>query len=239
MLDEIERHPEQWEMRYRHHLLPSVGPLPRSGKDDLSDVSAHSGRVIGTLVHRALEMGPELILADGARRQWLLAQTGMLLSKDYAADPDGPSQEANDQRKHLPQALAAQADEILQRIGPEHPFRDLLNVPGDSEVDFTIVISNWTITGRFDRLNRARDTLEIIDWKTDSDDIATIVRRYEQQMELYALALARALTNGCRADPIVVHLAMTHHAQVRRLEFPHENLYEFEARLAERLKSIS
>ena len=136
------------------------------------------------------------------------------------------------------ETIVATAERILKDVIPNNPFRPLLEAEGHAEVDFSITIGDWIITGRFDRLIRQTGLWEIVDWKTDDDSVAAIEKKYADQMKLYALALLRSLPEAERPAGIVVHLAMTHHRATKRLEFDATELKECAEELGRRLTAI-
>ncbi len=227
MLATFERSPEDWKLRYMHRVRPSMG----GGIGAQSENPDH-GRLIGTLVHRALEMGKFLPADNAQRRDYLMAQAAALVKGGSLGEDAATASSGGDW-----QAIARAAETILKHLEPVDCFRDLLALPGDSEVDFDLVIGQWNIVGRFDRLIGAADGSEqIVDWKTESSSPQRIVEQYRDQMKLYALALFHSLPEKKRPQRVVVHLALTHHHKVEQLIFELAELKAFARELEVRLE---
>lgn len=148
-------------------------------------------------------MGKFLPADNAQRRDYLMAQAAALVKGGSLGEDAATASSGGDW-----QAIARAAETILKHLEPVDCFRDLLALPGDSEVDFDLVIGQWNIVGRFDRLIGAADGSEqIVDWKTESSSPQRIVEQYRDQMKLYALALFHSLPEKKRPQRIVVHLA--------------------------------
>ena len=134
-------------------------------------------------------------------------------------------------------------EEILEIIcakGNER-VRELLEAPGEPEVEFLLQVGRWHITGRFDKLlPHPSGGYEIVDWKTDREpNWQDIVRRYrEKQMRLYALALVRVGRAALIDGAVQVHLALLHHGRVETLRFPLQELEEFASDLEKELQEM-
>ncbi len=225
----------EWEMTHVHKVKPRARKIAQALLGEEKTADPKLGSLVGTLVHRALELGDAYPADAKQARQWLRAQAAAI-AETRLSDPD----ETNDpdetvRATHLEGAVST-AQSILKDVLPNNPFRGLLDAEGDAEVDFSLVIGNWTITGRYDRLIRGADgAWEIVDWKTDSAAVEKIVKKYHDQMKLYALALYRSLVVEKRPKAVVVHLAMTHDKKSERLEFPAGELEAYAEELAKRL----
>lgn len=237
MLKMYRDNPEHWAMRYRHHVQPRAGIIPAELIDSTTrDKTDEVGKTIGTLVHRALEMGAAFPKSPKDRRALLLAHA-VALTNDRGADPDEPGS-ADSTIAGLPNAIAEKALEILLHVLPNNPFKGLLDADGESEVDFALPVNDWIVTGRFDRLIRGDKGWQIVDWKTDDQTVKKIVDKYSEQMKLYALALLESLPNEERAAEIVVHLAMTGPRSSQALSFSANELAEYRRELERALPPI-
>jgi ATP-dependent helicase/nuclease subunit A len=204
------------EMRDRHRLSPRVGAFVRSDRADAEDESSREfGRFVGTLVHRALEMGAAFPEGRDERRAFLAVRAAALA--DEAPTEDRPRSPA----------LAAAALAILEGVLADNPFRELLDAAGESEVDFALPLGDGVVTGRFDRLIRLGGEWAIVDWKTDRGSPDAIVEKYRGPMRLYATALWESLPEGERPDAIEVRLAMTGPRETRTLRFGADELRAF------------
>jgi len=135
------------------------------------------------------------------------------------------------------QEVVAAAQAILQKVGADesraNEIRALVEAPGETEVDFVLRLGRWHITGRFDKLLATPSGNQIVDWKTDRDeDPATIIKRYQNQMKLYALALYRIGKAAIDQGAVPVRLVLLHHLQVVSLSFAVAELEAFAACLA-------
>jgi ATP-dependent exoDNAse (exonuclease V) beta subunit len=241
MLELCRDHRAEWEMRYRFHVQPHARSIPRQLIDGKKrDAGDEIGKLVGTLVHRALEMGAAFPKSAKDRRALLMAHAAALLN-DRGADPDEPgSADLESTSSSLPQTIARSAEKILESVLPNNPFKGLLDAEGESEIDFALPLGDWIITGRFDRLKRGADgAWEIVDWKTDAGSADAIVRTYRDQMKLYALALLESLPETARPSEIVVHLAMTASREARRLDFAASELDAYRRELEKALPPVS
>ncbi len=230
---------DEWEMRYRHHVQAHIGSIPKSLIDGTtSDSGKELGKHVGTLVHRALEMGTSFPREHNERRALLVAHAAALVD-DHSHDPDEPGNTDQDSARSLPEVIAIAALSILAKVLPNNPFKDLLEAEGEAEVDFALPIGDWIITGRFDRLIR-RDgcSWEIVDWKTDDEVADAVVQKYRPQMKLYALALYESLSVQERPPEVVVHLAMTGPRESRRLNFDPDDLGAYRNELERELPRV-
>jgi ATP-dependent helicase/nuclease subunit A len=224
-----------WHLKYRAQLLPQIKlpvlekPVARSQRQDLK-----YGRITGILVHRLLEMRDVISLTS--TNDLLPVMAGNLLSQsavDWPANgevaPLIPPDEV--------QEVVAAAQAILQKVGADesraNEIRALVEAPGETEVDFVLRLGRWHITGRFDKLLATPSGNQIVDWKTDRDeDPATIIKRYQNQMKLYALALYRIGKAAIDQGAVPVRLVLLHHLQVVSLSFAVAELEAFAACLA-------
>ena len=209
MLEMFDEKRDEWEMRHLHHVAPRAGKIARhlidgTKKDGVKDL----GKLVGTLVHRALEMGDAFPTKTADRDALLLAHATMLV-RQSGLDPDEPGSAEREAAGALPETVAKTALNILKDVLPNNPFRGLLDAVGESEVDFALPLGEWVITGRFDRLIQQNGAWEIVDWKTDAGQPDAIVEKYADQMKIYALALRESLAETEHSAEIIVHLAMT------------------------------
>ncbi|MCE9530671.1 MAG: UvrD-helicase domain-containing protein [Planctomycetes bacterium] len=231
-----------WALANVHHVKPYVGGID-AFLMEVGDLKKHPelGKPIGTLVHRLLELGPALPSDLAVRKRLIQSQAVLLAGRNRGEEAEFDAESADD--PSLTKAIALGAERVLQQIYPAGgklvpAFQELLSADGEAEVAFALDIENWTLTGRFDRLNGAADgSLEIVDWKTDGDSIARIVAAYREQMMVYALALHDSFAEKELPVEVVVHLAMTHHRHVETLRFTASELIEFRPELAKRLPS--
>jgi len=134
--------------------------------------------------------------------------------------------------------VVSRVEDILERTrGIEYEkIRRLLREPGQPEVEFLLPLSRWHIKGRFDKLLAHPDGgWEIVDWKTDEADPKEIVKRYKEQMKIYALALYRSGRAALVEGAIRVRLALLHHGRVEMLRFTPEELENHSRLLEEEL----
>lgn len=238
MIEQYEKDPNEWRIRYQHYVQPRVGPLPSALLGETSTKN-EIGWLIGTLVHRALEMGDAFPKEKRNQRQFLMSQASAL-TRTTSNNLDELGSNTEDMAGASLETAVTAANQILAKVLPNNPFKGLLDTPGDSEVDFNLKLGDWTILGRFDRLIRnANGHWEIVDWKTEEKPIKEIVELYRNQMKLYALALFRSLGEKERPASIVVHLAMTKHQKTELLEFSAAELESFEHELLSRLPALT
>lgn len=223
MLEDWRATPVDAWMKHRLGVLPRVPPIPQLEAEVPNE---NIGQIIGTLLHRLIEM--RIDLREARQRELLEAMAGNLLAN--AAGSYGPTDD--DTPAYSPTAVSQIVDgveTIMKKLHDSQPgaraVRKLLEAEGDAEVDFAVQLGRWHITGRFDKLIRVGDGFEIVDWKTDADDSAAdIVKRYRPQMQLYALALYRAGKHVQIENAIRVHLALLHFPRVETLSFSLEDL---------------
>ena len=243
MLSDFERDPTGWRMHYLHQVRADISPLPTYLVDGSTpEPNENAGALIGTLVHRALELKDIFPSSARERSEWLHAWA---LGLTEAGEREDGELESNGSLRRLASEIADGAARILRRIlaakrdGLPEPFANLIDAPGDAEVDFVLAIGGWRITGRFDRLiSRANHLPEIVDWKTDSEPIEQIKDTYRNQMMLYALALLDSRPAGKHPDGLAVHLAMTAHETVHTFRFQNSELQAFRRNLEERLGQL-
>ncbi len=209
------------EFRELHRLGLRPGALVRA---DRADSSGEFGKIVGTLVHRALELGAALPADREARREFLAVRAAAL------AD-DGLDRTTAD-------AIAQAALAILDEVLADHPFRELLDAEGESEVDFALPLGDWVVTGRYDRLIRDGADWAIVDWKTDRGAPDAIVAKYRDQMALYAAALWESRPEADRPAAVAVHLAMTGARAIRTLRFEAGELRAVRESLRARLEGL-
>lgn len=178
-------------------MTPGVKVL--DGEDE-----ARFGKLIGTSVHRVFEMRHALEGLDEKERKRSIER--MVAHAVEKARSD-------EMLLHFPQEriaeVAAKADGIVAKHGnPGSKLFELLEQRGTSEVDFTIRIGRWVISGRMDRL---LENGEAIDWKTDQGSKKDIEGKYRPQMLVYSLAMLqrRRQMGQHGSEPVVIHLAMT------------------------------
>ncbi len=208
------------EFRELHRLAIRPGAIVRADRDD---PSGEFGKAVGTLVHRALELGDALPAGRGERRALFAVRAAAL---------------AEDADRRTSEAIADAALAILEEILVDHPFRELLDAEGESEVDFALPLGAWVVTGRFDRLIKTGNGWAIVDWKTDRGSPDAIVAKYRETMALYAAALWESLPAGERPGAIEVHLAMTGARVIRTLRFGADELRALLTDLRARLERL-
>lgn len=213
-----KRREREFRELYRLGLRP--GALVRADRADAGEF----GKLVGTLVHRSLELGAALPADREARREFLEVRAAAL------AD-DGLDRTTTD-------AIAQAALEILDEVLADHPFRELLDAEGESEVDFALPLGDWVVTGRYDRLVRIRGEWAIVDWKTDRGAPDSIAAKHREQMALYAAALWESLPDNERPATVDVYLAMTGARAIRTLRFGADELRAFRESLRARLEIL-
>jgi ATP-dependent helicase/nuclease subunit A len=248
--------PEEWWLKYRVKVRPHMPKISsksetRNPETAIPDEARENGgpeenlgTVLGTLVHRLFELGPEPLQASKENRQALLGSmaSNLLAVSQSPDDPEGERESAVVQSPLVDRVVAG-VERILERLkgGKAIAVRRLLEAEGESEVEFLLTIGRWHITGRFDKLMRqSNGSFEIIDWKTDSDaDWQQVVKRYrDKQMKLYALALYRSARPALIDGAIHVHLALLHHSRVEVLCFLVDELEAFSSELEKELEAM-
>jgi ATP-dependent exoDNAse (exonuclease V) beta subunit len=210
---------------------------------EIGDSEENVGTVIGTLVHRLFEMGPEALRTSKKDRHALLQAmaANMLAGSALQDDPDG-EEESGVVGSHLLDSVVSSAERLVDRINEENetPIRRLLETQGEPEVEFLLKLGRWHITGRFDKLLPHPGGYEIVDWKTDQErDWRKIVKKYrENQMKLYALALHQSGRAALIDGAVQVHLVLLHHGRVESLRFPLQELEAFASELQRELQDM-
>jgi ATP-dependent helicase/nuclease subunit A len=239
------KRPWRWWLKYRmqldaHVKAPSSSLVAERGPATGS--RGQLGTVVGTLVHRLLEMPNAWPQQSAAAFRSLLEAmaAGLLLS---APSLDHPEEEEVSIPAD-PETVRAIVDAVEHLWGRLHQasgtsIRELLQAAGETEVPFILQLGRWQVSGRYDKLLTTKDGLEIVDWKTDKDDEPeTIVRRHEPQMRLYALALHRAGLAAFPNGKVRVHLAMLHPMRVKPVNFLPSDLDAFADELARELEQM-
>lgn len=193
----------------------------REGKEEPDE---NLGPAIGRVVHRALQMGKALP-ADPRSRFGLLEAMAIPILDGAEGNGDGLSLV---RRRSLARAAAQQANEVLTRLNTPSgkELKKLLKAPGQPEVDFAMIVGEWIIKGRFDRL---LDDGAIVDWKTDHGTPDDIRETYAGQMKLYALA--RHQCQPTAPEPITVHLALTSSCQVVKLVYERPEIIQYRSEI--------
>jgi ATP-dependent exoDNAse (exonuclease V) beta subunit len=232
MLEEVRQTfrnaPAEWWLKYRVHVSPRVEaarvmPTTEARREEI-------GKLVGTLVHRLMEM-------PAIQRESTKTLTEILKAMAMRSlASDGPAQQHADQPGDGPSANESLVGEVadsalkvwsrLRDSDQGRSLRELLAAPGRTEVDFALRLGCWNVIGRFDKLLRVENGLEIIDWKTDAA-LSNNLERYKAQMKLYVLALVRAKQAAISNDGVRVYLAMLHHEP--RLELLRFHISEIEA----------
>ena len=231
---------DEWWLRYRVKVRPH---MPKPGKRELEDGDENLGPVMGTLVHRLFEMKELLRTSPEERRPLLKAMAQNQLSNGQREETADGEEESVVVASPAVDRVVSGVEEILEIIcakGNER-VRELLEAPGEPEVEFLLQVGRWHITGRFDKLlPHPSGGYEIVDWKTDREpNWQDIVRRYrEKQMRLYALALVRVGRAALIDGAVQVHLALLHHGRVETLRFPLQELEEFASDLEKELQEM-
>lgn len=185
-------------------VAPTVGKMTPGVKGIDGEDEARFGKLVGTSVHRIFEMRHALDGLDGEERKRSIERLVAHAVEKARSD---------EMLLHFPQEriaeVAAKADGIVAKHGkPGSELFNLLEQPGVSEVDFTIRIGRWVISGRMDRL---LVNGEAIDWKTDQGSEKEIAQKYRPQMFVYSLAMLqrRREMGEHGSEPVVIQLAMT------------------------------
>jgi ATP-dependent exoDNAse (exonuclease V) beta subunit len=242
-----------WWLRYRVKVRPRMpkanskseirNPKTEISDFEIGDSEENVGTVIGTLVHRLFEMGPEALRTSQKNRYALLQAmaANMLAGSALQDEPDGEEESAVVGSRPL-DSVVSSAERLVDRINEENetPIRRLLDAQGEPEVEFLLRLGGWHITGRFDKLLPHPGGYEIVDWKTDQErDWREIVKKYrENQMKLYALALQQSGRAALIDGAVQVHLALLHHGRVEILRFPVEKLEAFASELQRELQDM-
>ena len=205
----------------RHGLREHLPKVGLDGGGDRPDL----GPVVGSLVHRCMELGEAFdpdreedgnALVSQAR-SILLAGRGALGGRDGLAGLAGTAT----------RVAIGIVREVARR--GEGTLAGILAQPAVVEVPFRMVIGvNWTVAGRIDRLMECGD---IVDWKTDSGPPSDLPGKYHDQMALYALAVLRQRGDGFPAGGIRAHLVHTGTGEVVTIPFTRAALEGFAAGL--------
>lgn len=251
MRETFRRSPHEWWLRYRVKVQPHMSkPIsiseirtPHSEKADVGlevgDSEENLGMVIGTIVHRLFEMGEEvaelpqedLIQTMAAN---LIASSQSELNGDEKDESPGVSSKAISK-------VVSSVQQIIERIRRKEydAIRRLLKEKGEPEVEFLVPLGRWHVSGRFDKLLSRPGGFEIVDWKTDREaDWQEIVKRYDNQMRLYALALYRSGRAALLDGNVCVHLALLHHGRVETLRYKPVELDEHAVILDKELRQM-
>jgi ATP-dependent helicase/nuclease subunit A len=236
---------QEWWLRYGVKVQAHVADPPADFiEHGLQKEDDPIGPAVGSLIHRLFEMGGTVLDRPAREREMLLesmAANTLSTPGDQDGSWDGDFLTAADQKTIRMVVHAVQ--QILDRIkqsGSADSLRRLLQADGESEVDFLLNLGRWRVSGRFDKLLAVDEgRCEIVDWKTDQDDTwREIVKRYQPQMKLYALALYRAGRAAMVEGRVRVHLALLHHVRVETLAFLPPELEAFAAELTEELREM-
>ncbi len=221
MLEELaglwEKNPEHWRMRFLYFVQPFLSPqIPGLLQKEASSDSIAPGKRIGSLVHRALELG---ISPAGMSREEGLELLGHI--QMGMAEPDEDPIPAR--------AVAEEAWELFQGedMLADEEIRRLVEAPGLSEVDLVLPLGRWRLSGRLDKLlDEQEDGPSFVDWKTDHLPPARIEEKYETAMGLYALALSKA--QATPPKQVTGRLVCLRHGAVRTLIFDKKRLAQLE-----------
>jgi ATP-dependent helicase/nuclease subunit A len=250
MREAWSRNPDEWRLFYRFKVRPHMQKanskleIRNSNKEmmvgELETGESSLGMVIGTMVHRMFEMGPKAFEKPGTNRKQLLeAMAANVLAARQTQENRDETEESRGVDSKIVDMVVSRVEDILERIrGAEYyDIRRLLEKPGQPEVEFLLPLGRWHIKGRFDKLLAHSDGgWEIVDWKTDQADPKEIVKRYGEQMKIYALALYRAGKAALVDGAIRVHLALLHHGRVESLRFTPEELDDHAGLLEKELR---
>lgn len=210
---------------------------------DDAERRANIGTVVGSMVHRLLEM-PGAVFEETPEKLRPLLEAlaaNLLAADDLAIDNGDGEHEAGGVGVEL---VAGRVQSILGELRKHwresQPLVELIKAAGEVEVPFALRFPRWFITGRFDKLLKYGTGYEVVDWKTDAGpDRAAIAEHHRPQMKLYALALHHA-GQAVPVDGVVrVHLALLHHLTVETLRFTIAELDEFEKELGQELDQMS
>jgi ATP-dependent helicase/nuclease subunit A len=188
------------------------------------------GMMIGTIVHRMFEIGQVDQVCREKRKSLLLAMATNLLAEMQRRENRDDGEESAGVNSETVDSVVSGVENILGRVGGAgcEEIRRLLDTRGQPEVEFLLPLGRWQIKGRFDKLlPHSGGGWEIVDWKTDAANPKEIVKRYQEQMKIYALALYRAGRAAVLDGALRVHLALLHHGQVEILRFTPEELENY------------
>ena len=211
---------KKWEDRFVHFVQPVISgpkslfedaPIDENGPTDSQSIP---GNIVGTLVHRALEL-------DVAKRNLDNEATLLWLA--------GLQESLKEDEEHESIDVAREALAILrspQLASPE--IQSLVQAPGKSEVDLVLPLGNWRLTGRIDKLLASADGggPSLVDWKTDHKTPQQIEETYRSTMGLYALALSKTLPEP--PPRVTAKLVCLRKGAVRTLVFDAQELGRLE-----------
>ncbi len=250
MREAWSRNADEWRLFYRFKIRPhmqkanSKFETRNSNKEmvvgELETGESPLGMVIGTMVHRMFEMGPKAFEKPGTNRKQLLeAMAANVLAARQTQENRDETEESGGVDSKIVAMVVCRVEDILAKVrGTEYEdVRRLLREPGQPEVEFLLPLGRWHIKGRFDKLlTHPSGGWEIVDWKTDEADPKEIVKRYDEQMKIYALALYRGARAALVEGAIRVHLALLHHGRVESLRFTPEELDDHAGLLEKELR---
>ncbi len=211
---------EKWEDLFIHFVQAVASGLKTIPEDQppgelaLDAPQTVPGNIVGTLVHRALELG--VSNRDLGHEDTLLWLAGL---QESLAGEEG----------HEPTDVAREAMEILRSPMVANPeIQTLVEAPGKSEVDLVLPLGNWRLTGRIDKLldTAKTDGPSLVDWKTDHKTPQQIEETYRSTMGLYALALSKTLPEP--QPRVTAKLVCLRHGAVRTLVFDATELAQLE-----------
>ncbi|HEV2948696.1 MAG TPA: UvrD-helicase domain-containing protein, partial [Gemmataceae bacterium] len=254
MRETWSRNPDEWRLFYRFKVRPHMPKA--SSKLEIRNLNTGMvlegleggdsdetlGKVIGTMVHRMFEMGPKVFEKPRTNRKQLLqAMAANALAARQIQENGDEIEESDGVDSKIVDMVVSRVEDILERIrGTEYEeIRRLLREPGQPEVEFLLPLGHWHIKGRFDKLlAHPSGGWEIVDWKTDEANPKGIVKRYDEQMRIYALALYRAERAALVDGAMRVHLGLLHHGRVESLRFTPEELENHAGLLEDELRRM-
>ena len=219
---------KKWEDLFVHFVQPVVsGPKslladPVLAESDPNGPPSIPGNTIGTLVHRALELG--VGNRDLSNEDTLLWLAGLQEGLD-------------DEESHEPTDVALEALKILRSPNlATREIQSLIEAPGRSEIDLVLPLGNWRLTGRIDKLLDDPESggPSLVDWKTDQKTPQQIEDTYRSTMGLYALALSKTLPEP--PPRVTARLVCLRQGEVRTLVFEARELARLEAEWTDLLR---
>jgi hypothetical protein len=194
--------------------------LPKLGSGEEGSGGPDLGPVVGSLVHRCLELGDSFDASDAQHLTALESQARSILLNGRATLRGQGGLGA------LACAATRSAVRIMEGVTNhgDHRLARILAEPAVVEVPFQIGIGPWTITGRIDRLLGNGD---IVDWKTDSGPPEELKEKYREQMAIYAVAVLLQRGEDFPNIGIQAHLVHTGTGEVVSIPFDRAALEAF------------
>ncbi len=234
----VWRHdPREWWLRYWVHVSPNPGLAPGAVP---SFAGRTLGQVVGVLVHRLLELGDAAPRPSSRGLQRLVEALAVNV---LSAPPPGEQRIMSEWAPPVqPAAVRTVVDAVvgisagLRRETPAAPaVRRLLTAAGEVEVDWTLKLGGWLITGWFDKLLTTAKGSELIAWQSGPDT----AEHERSRIMLAALALYRSGRATLSRGMVTGHLVHWPELQVETLRLAPLELEALAGELERELSSMT